>query len=524
MKLAKRELIVPDYCTGPKYVETFGPVVAELCAGAGYVPDPQQQLVLDRIFAVRADGRVASFAVCEICCRQNLKTGVMKMAAIGWLYVLEELDVTWSTHEMHTTRRAQTEIAELLKSSPALRKRLKPRANEGIYDANGEERIELATGQTLWFKARTRDGMRGVSGRKLVLDEAFKLTAAQLGSVLPTLMAAIDGQVLYGSSAGKADSVALRDLRDRGRKGTSKRLTYVEWCAPRQPCRVTPDGDIDPDCQHPKDAEARGMGCALDDRELWLKANPAIAAGRITLEMIEDLRQELPPEEFARECLGWWDEPDALAGVPALDVREWKRRARPSTPEPSRVAVVVEVARDRSRSSIGTAGAAPDGKVLGMVKVKPRQAWVVPQLVKMRDRLGDGGVLEVALHPSGQASTLLPQLKAEGFEVHELTHRDYARGCATVQESVAEERLVHVGQSELTAAVAVARTRYVNDAEVWDRRDEVLDLGPLVAMSTAVHRYDLLTAEPDNAGPAPRRAGKRGKTARRAGGIEQVGF
>ncbi len=50
-----------------------------------------------------------------------------------------------------------------------------------ISYGNGEEAIELQTGQRLIFKARTKTGGRGLSGDKVVLDEAFALAAGAHG-------------------------------------------------------------------------------------------------------------------------------------------------------------------------------------------------------------------------------------------------------------------------------------------------------------------------------------------------------
>ena len=60
-KVAQRNLIEPDYWTCPHGVRvrptaTYGPAVAELCDKAGFTPDPQQELGLDLVFAIRPDG------------------------------------------------------------------------------------------------------------------------------------------------------------------------------------------------------------------------------------------------------------------------------------------------------------------------------------------------------------------------------------------------------------------------------------------------------------------------------------
>lgn len=527
-------LICPDHYSGPDWVYTDGPAVAELNAAAGFGPDPQQELGLDLIFAVGANGLPAAFSFCVICCRQNLKTGLLKQAAIGWLYVTDERLVVWSAHELSTTTEAQRELGELMESHPALSKRMPTQRNRGIYEDNNKTRIELnhsGVTQQIRFKARQKTGGRGLSGDKVVLDEAFALEPSHVGSLLPTMAARPHGQVLYASSAGLAGSAVLRDVRDRGRKGASPRMFYLEWGGAWRDC-------ADPDCHHPKDAEARDLDCALDDRELWRHNNPTISTGRISEQTIADLRQELPPDEFARECMGRWDDDGEMTSPPTINVRTWMSKALVDVEAPpvKRAAVTINVAPDRSRASIGVAGAyGPDpDRVLLTVKTNPGFEWVVPQLVKMRD--GDNvELLEVALHPSSQAGVLMADLLAAGFELtkkppaeapagalRHLTHTDNGRGCASLQHGVHEQRIVHLQQDEVTNAIAVARTRRINELEVWDQRDPRFEISPVVAISTALERWDLITAVPEAPPPAPRKA--RARSVSRRTDIAHAGF
>lgn len=529
--LAKRQLIEPDYWTSPHGVRarpepalTYGPEVADLCAKAGYAPDPQQELGLDLVFAIRPDGSPASFSFCVVCARQNLKSGLFQQCVLGWLFVTEVPEIAWSAHELRTSLNAQTELHETLKG-PTLSKYLPASKNEGLYDVNGKERIELNTGQIVWFQTRTRDGGRGLGKPKVIIDEAFKFKKRTAGALLPILLAQHHPQLLRGSSAPSLDEDAadLRDVIDRGRGRKSPELSYIEWLAKREDCK-------DPDCVHPKDAADLGLDCALDREHLILQANPtvdrdehgrALDTGRITMRTLRNLRQELDPYEYMRECLGWMDNARDGDGPPTINVRTWNAKplvdvdAAPVT----RAAVTINVSPDRSRASIGVAGAyGPDpDRVLLTTKTAPGFDWVVPRLKRMRDG-GKVDLLEIAYHPSSQAGSLEAEMKAAGFEittkkldaddwepgkVRHLVHNDLGRSCALLQHGVTEQRIVHVGQQEVTDAIAVARTRYVNEVEVWDQRNQEFEISNVVAMSTALYRWDLLNAVPKAPPPAP---------------------
>ncbi|MGH3976994.1 MAG: hypothetical protein ACRDS9_27295, partial [Pseudonocardiaceae bacterium] len=307
-KLAKRRLIEPDYWTCPHGVRvrpepalTYGPEVAELCASVGYAPDPQQELGLDLVFAIRSDGSPASFSFCIICARQNLKSGLFQQCVLGWFFVTEVPEVAWSAHELRTSLNAQRELYQTIENS-SLSKYLPATKNAGLYDQNGKERIELNTGQTVWFQTRTRDGGRGLGKPKVIIDEAFKFKIRTAGALLPILLAQHHPQLLRGSSAPPLDEDAadLRDVIDRGRKHMSPEMSYLEWLAQREQC-------ADPDCLHPKDALTQGIDCALDREHLILQANPtidrdddgnALETGRITVRTQRNLRQELDPGEY----------------------------------------------------------------------------------------------------------------------------------------------------------------------------------------------------------------------------------
>jgi hypothetical protein len=451
-----RRLVQPDFLTGPAYIETYGPAVGELCGKAGFEPDPQQQLCLDHIFGIRNDGLSASFSFCVICCRQNLKTGLLKQAVIGWLFVTEQPLVVWSAHEMSTTRDALLDLSNLITEAPSLSKYLPVGGNRGIYDANGQERIELQSGQRVKFKARTRDGGRGLTAPKVVLDEAFALTAAQLGALLPTMTAMPDPQVLYASSAGKATSMALRDVRDRGRAGSTPRLTYVEWLAPKQDCKAR-------DCEHPKGRDDPGYaGCALNDVSLRIKANPTITTGRINLETLDGLRDELPPEEFARECLGWWDDA-AVGGGDFFKEGAWQSGAvRVGQSELGRdLALAIAVSVDRKTASICAGGRNAEGRMhYEPIVTGLSMGQVVAEAKRLQE---EHSPITTAIDGGGPGADLIQRLEDAGVILTVMKTEDVKSAAAEIVDIVEGGDHAHLDDPELNAAVSVAIRRNIGD-------------------------------------------------------------
>ena len=465
----------PAYCHIPAYDRTDGPIVADLARLAGLPPDPAQALALDAIFAVK-DGRSAAFEIALISSRQNIKTATFKMAALGWLFITGERLVVWSAHEFPTAAEAFRDLDELVTGSDFLRREVK-----AIYRGNGDESIELISGARLIFKTRTKGGGRGLSGRKVILDEGFALRPMHMGALLPTLSAQPDPQVLYGSSAGLADSDVLRGVRDRGRPGTDPRLAWIEFCAP-PPAQVCAAGDA---CTH-----AVGTpGCGCDDPGLWQAANPALGV-RITAEYIAAERRALPPHEFGRERMGWWDDP--VEGMAPISAAEWAARADPTSQIAGPVAFGFAVAPGGSSAAVAVAGRRLDGFGHGeLVEHRPGTAWLVPRLVELAEKHSP---VCLTLNPAGMGAAFEKELIERGFSVKPgpgerrlvlASARDYAGACGSLAEDVRNDRFRHLGQEPLDVAVAGVRTRELADRWAWSWKNSPADIGPLEALTLA---------------------------------------
>jgi hypothetical protein len=434
----------------------------------GFAPDPEQRLALDVLFAVDEFNAPAAFELALICSRQNLKTGLFKLAALGWLFLTRQRLVVWSAHEFRTAQEAFRDMVELIEGCEYTARQVRH-----VHRASGAEAIELDTGQRLIFKARTKGGGRGLTGDKVVLDEAFALQPMHMGALLPTLSAVPEPQVVYGSSAGLAESDVLRAIRDRGRAGSDPSLAYLEWCAPPGGCETG-------DCTHGLDAD----GCALDNEANWQLANPALGR-RITVEHIRAERRAMPPAEFARERLGWWDEPDQEGS--ALSFEAWQSLAD-DTAVAEWSAFGIEVSLDRDWTSIGAAGPVDDDRVLvDLVERRRGTGWVVPYCVN-RGRAPTQPVFIV--DGGGPAAGLIPELEAAGLWVVAAGTRDVAAACAGMVDAVAQGIVTHLSRPELDQAVVAAKKRPLGDgAFAFGRKISTADITPLVAPTLALWGY-----------------------------------
>ena len=473
-------LCEPLYHTSPGWDFTYGPEVAELMALASddrgpYVMDPEQRLVLDDWFGMRADGKPAAFSGTVIAPRQNLKTGVLKAAALGNIYILEQRLVVWSAHEFFAAQEAFRDIRALIESSPDLEREV-----VRFWTSSGSESVEFTGDRRIVFKARHSNSGRSLSGDKVILDEGFALGAEELAALLPTLAARPAPQVLIGSSAGLPRSGPLRDYRDEGRAGRG-RVAYAEWAAEQRPC-------ASPECPHWPDFP----GCAMDDHDLWLQANTAITRGRITIETIDALRRSMRtvPRTFARECLGWWDDPvGASEAAIAPDV--WEKCRLDDAYPPEDPVLVLDVSPTRSFATILAAGTAVDGRHHvevtsrdGVGDWRPGTDWVLPRFGELAEALPNATVRMLA---KSQASAFAAKIEQLGLAVDLVPMGDYPAMCAAFVSAVETGAVVHLGGEALSASVAAGVLVDVGEEQArWGRRKSSSDITALVAATLGV--------------------------------------
>lgn len=482
------ELVAPRYLHIPDYDpnRTLGPEVAAVATLAGFPPDPEQRMLLDAAFALDKKGKSVAFSVVVIAPRQNLKTGLFKQIALGDLFVRDEPMVVWSAHEFDTANEALNDLEALIEGSDTLLKRVRLTSRGNVASRGAVPEIKLTSGARLKVKTRTAGGGRGLSGRKVLLDEGFALQAAQMGSLLPIMMAQPDPQVRVGSSACRPESAVLWDYVQRGRAGNDPRMIYAEWCAP-EPKNACAAGDR---CLHARGTE----GCGCDDPDVLRSVHSALTRGRIQLQTIIDLRSDLPVDEYCREVMGWHDEP--VVGLIVLTPEAWAERVDPDSSVTDPVGLGLDITPDQSMSAIAVAGRRDDARLHGeLVEHRPGTGWVVDRLVELAKQWGP---CSLTLDPAGQAGFLIRDLNDAGFveepndeqwRLQLLGAREYAQACGALVADVTNDRWRHLGQTALDDAVDGARTRALADAWAWSRKDSGVDISPLVAVTAARYGF-----------------------------------
>lgn len=281
----------PSARIAPPYESSDGPDAARILRVGGIQLDPWQADVLDDWLGRSVSGRWAAPSCGGSVPRQNGKTLLIQGRAAAGMLMLNE-QVIYTAHLQKTATETFEELRDLFESPP-----LKKYVLE-IKNALGREQIILRSGARIKFLARTRNGGRGQHGDLLIFDEAQELDESQQASFLPAISASLNPQTIYAGTPPDptAAGVVFRSIRSRALDGSSRKTAWFEFS-------TAEIGDV-------------------KDQKRWAATNPALGR-RILLSTIEGECEQMDPDTFARERLGWWSPVAAQQEVFAIPANDW---------------------------------------------------------------------------------------------------------------------------------------------------------------------------------------------------------
>lgn len=501
--------IVPRVCMAPdSYAGSAGQEAIELAAAAGLVLDPWQQLALVLGLAENKLARWAAFTIALIVARQNGKGSILEALELFWLFLRGERLIGHSAHEYKTAMEGFRRVLFLIDNNDWLRKRVKK-----VINTNGEEGIELLSGQRLRFMARSKGAGRGFTFHKLIWDEGYALTREQQDAQLPTMSAVDNPQIWVTSSPPLTSDTGevLFQLR-RSALARSDQITFMDYGA---------EGSLD-----------ALESVDLDDVELWKRANPSEAhAGSghgVSVETMQRERAVMSDSGFARERLCIWP-PDLTEGFGVITKEQWAAMLDPysGTDEwekipptmaywpdpaipmsdpvyqapPTRLTGLPVIALDVSprnqghvTAAIGLASYRYDGKRhVELIARQSGTSWVIPALRAFLTKTAIGGI---AIDPGSPAGSLLADVENLVRElglldtlILKMASRDVASAFGMIYDAAneAEPSVLHLDQAELALAVGGAVKRNIGtDGNGWDRRNATTDITSLVSITHAL--------------------------------------
>ena len=310
---------------------------------------------------------------------------------------------------------------------------------EEIRTALGREQIILKSGARIKFLARTRNGGRGQHGDLLIFDEAQELDETAQGSFLPAISASLNPQTIYVGTPPGPDAVGtvFRALRKRALDGEAKKVAWFEFSVPEI-------GDV-------------------KDPERWAAANPALGR-RIQFSTIEGEAEQLDPDTFARERLGWWS-PEITEHLDyAIDRKAWEACASEDEKPEGKTAYGVKFSADGS--AVCLCGA-----------VIPKEGPARVSLLEMR--------------PSGQGLTWLADWLNDRYGKASCVVIDGRNGVDVLVERIkdtwrAKNSVIRPSAKDVIAAVSGFTNSISEGTLTWYKPQTVLDESAVTAVKRPI--------------------------------------
>lgn len=505
--------VQPAYVNKPYATSSLLPKVRRVCQLLGEELEPEQEFAIEVLTGRKADGTPSILSAAVICARQNLKTFCLERIVLT-LLLEPQSDVKlilWTSQQLDTCDETFGHFAHWFSGRdpvsdqllfPFFAELLDPEAvGDGIDRGKGSKTISLKGNRRLKFKARSARSGQGLTGDVVVFDEAFALDPEHTSALLPTLSTRRRAMVLYGSSACHEESEVLRGIVERGRKGGPGAPAYVEWCAPGS---FNEPGCADPGCQH----MINFSGCVLDDQAAIQAANP-MAGRRISWDYLQQERRELqPPSKFARERLGWHDNP--LSDLQPISVESWDHLVGDPPQNPSEPFFFIDASPNLKSASIAGATSYFGRPYVQMAEYRSGTDWLPAKIAELQAKYPRATWGFESNSPFSALATENEMLKRWEFGAdsakgwpgivveHPITANDLARGCVHLQKLVNDELLTHSGDPIVRSALMSAIKRDMGDPGLWSwgRKKSGGDISPLVSTTGALW---LMESQPQTA-------------------------
>ena len=368
----------PSERIAPPYQSSDGPDAAALLRIGGIVLDPWQLNTLCDWMGRDASGRWAAPSCGGSVPRQNGKSLLVQGRSIAGMLLFNE-SVLYTAHLQKTATETFEEMRDFFEGA-----KLRRYVAE-IKTALGREQIILKSGARIKFLARTRNGGRGQHGDLLIFDEAQELDETAQGSFLPAISASLNPQTLYVGTPPGPDvtGTVFRQLRRRALAGETGRTAWFEFS-------VKEIGEV-------------------KDKRRWAAANPALGR-RIQLSTIEGEAEQLDPDTFARERLGWWSPVRTEQIAYAIDKSAWDRCASDEPKPEGKTAYGVKFAADGSAVCLCGAVIPKDAPArISLIELQPGGRGISWLAGWLNDRYGKASC--VVIDGRGGADVLVDRIR-----------------------------------------------------------------------------------------------------------------
>ncbi|WP_295102694.1 hypothetical protein [uncultured Microbacterium sp.] len=480
---------------------------------------PWQRWLLIHALELREDGTYRFKRIIVLVARQQGKTMLASVLATWWLFVdskrhpdrvppmkfkvvgvAQNLDIakepwqvvkTWCDPKPETEEDGELAIASLQGRTAK------------VIDTNGA--LSIIGRTRAHYEIRAAKNARGKPAARVLMDEMREQKDwAAWNAVSQTTKSFFNGMLIGFSNAGDAGAVVLKTQRAAGIEDIENWEAYVEaGLTSIEEYANTHDTSLGifewsaPD------------GCAKDDVDGILQANPSIGHGEMTVaSALADIRS-MTDAGYRTEVLCQWvtvrvdsfinvKDFQALC-VPAADVKITKGE---------RTVWAIDTSKRSNDSGvttwIGAATRTKSGKPFATVRHRRTGiVWAPDYITKLADESGSREVVVVGR--GAPAAELVEELQKpeRKLTVHVLDGGQFAAATGQMSDAVRDKDIVLVEQPDITLAVEGGVTKEYAENDAWSRSKSLpVDISGLIAMSEAL--YGLVNLEPETVPDPPK--------------------
>lgn len=449
---------------------------------AGRIGQPPMPWQVDNVMALlrtNPDGSWTHPTAAIICPRQNGKSEIILLVCLYCLFVRHE-NILFSTQQWKTARKLAIRFQAMIKARPDLKRRLacQPTLSQG------QSIVTTTSGAEMLFCTRSGDTGKGLDKvDRVIYDEAYNLTEAEMTGPTLAQMAAKNPQTTYTSSAVfnkiHPNGQVLAGIRRNGHR-KARGLYFAEYMAP-EPAKDLPEG------------ERRRM---REDPVVWRLANPAYGViqtdAKVDKAMLELCGTADGRRSYEVDVLGWGDWPvDADVLVSEIPSQRWTDMRAKVTPTLTR-SPAAGLHRDESGIWVITAAQyTNEGRAhleIGYSKAATSGA-VVKAIV---DLCAAWDPVAVAIKRRSDAAAIEAELIKAGIEPVMVDGGVWSQYCGSFLNAAMAGQLSHSGQAQLDdAAAAAVKHELPAGGFIWDEDAAGTSAGAL--FSTTLAHGALLT-------------------------------
>jgi hypothetical protein len=410
----------------------------------GTPPMPWQ---IDNVLAIlrtNADGTWTHPDACIICPRQNGKSEILLLICLYGLFVRGE-NIVFSTQQWKTARKLAIRFRAMIKARPDLWRRLAcaPTLSQG------QSIVTIKDGPELMFVTRSGDTGHGLDKvDRVIYDEAYNLTEAEMSGPTLAQMAALNPQTIYTSSAVNAqehqNGQVLAGIRRNGlRKAPG--LYFAEYMAPEPPAGIS-------------ESERKRL---REDPATARLANPSYGViqtdAKVAKAMLSFGGTAIGRRTVEVDILGWGDWPvDADVLVSEIPAQRWTDMLARTAPKLIN-SPAVGLHRDAD-SGIWVITAAQYTDVgRAHLEIGYSKTTTSGQVVKaIVDLVAAWDPCAVAIKGRGDAAAIEAELVKAGVEPEMVNGGQWSQFCGGFLNAAMAGQLSHSGQAQLDDAAASA--------------------------------------------------------------------